>query len=147
MQKRGYSLAEVNSLLSGQNVSMPQFSNTGGAAAGNGTDYTGAATSQYGAAADAFNAQQAQQQSRNQTSQNLISTGALMFMMSDRRLKRKVRRIGRLPSGISVYRYKFKGGKAWHTGVMAQEVARVLPHAVMRGTDGYLRVNYTEVLK
>jgi hypothetical protein len=59
MQKRGFSLNEINGLLSGQQVgmpNMPSFSQAGQAPA---TNYMGAAQNQYGAALDAANAQNA----------------------------------------------------------------------------------------
>ncbi len=56
MQRRGFSLNEINALISGQQVAMPNmpgFSNAGRAA---GTDYTGAAQNQYQADQNAANA-------------------------------------------------------------------------------------------
>jgi hypothetical protein len=37
------------------------------------------------------------------------------------------------------------GSGKFYVGVMAQEVAQVAPEAVMRGRDGYLRVNYDKL--
>ena len=34
------------------------------------------------------------------------------------------------------------GSEVAYVGVMAQEVQQVMPQAVVRGQDGYLRVNY-----
>lgn len=59
MQRRGFSLNEINAIISGQQVgmpSMPSFSNAGRADA---TNYMGAAQNQYGAALDAANAKNA----------------------------------------------------------------------------------------
>jgi len=62
MQKRGFSLNEINAILSGQQIGMPSMPgfNTSERAAG--ADYTGAANSQWGASMDQFSAQQAQAQ-------------------------------------------------------------------------------------
>jgi hypothetical protein len=56
MQKRGFSLNEVNSLLYGQQVGMPNMPNFNQAGAAAPTNYSGAAQQQYNAAADAANA-------------------------------------------------------------------------------------------
>lgn len=61
-QRRGMSLNELNALLTGQQVSMPGgMSGSPNSTAGNvaGTNYTGAATSQYGANVDQANASNA----------------------------------------------------------------------------------------
>ena len=36
----------------------------------------------------------------------------------------------------------YNGGHTTYVGVMAQEVQTVMPEAVTRGADGYLRVSY-----
>lgn len=63
---------------------------------------------------------------------------ALLF--SDRRLKRNIYRIGTHPLGIGVYEYDIFDRH--EIGVMADEVERVMPQAVITGSDGYKRVNY-----
>lgn len=62
------------------------------------------------------------------------------WMLSDSRLKADIVRIGTHPLGIGLYEYTIFGTR--QQGVMAEEVERVLPTAVMTGTDGYKRVNY-----
>jgi hypothetical protein len=58
------------------------------------------------------------------------------------RLKHDIVLLGRLDSGIGFYRFVYSGGSKTYVGVMAQEVQSVMPDAVMRGRDGYLRVDY-----
>ena len=58
------------------------------------------------------------------------------------RLKHDVTMIGRLDNGIGFYRFIYNGGDKVYVGVMAQEVQAVMPEAVVRGRDGYLRVHY-----
>jgi hypothetical protein len=53
--------------------------------------------------------------------------------------------IGRLDNGIGLYRFIYNGGDKVYVGVMAQEVQAVMPEAVMRGRDGYLRVFYEKL--
>jgi hypothetical protein len=53
--------------------------------------------------------------------------------------------LGRLDNGIGLYRFVYNGGHRAYVGVMAQEVQAVAPDAVLRGTDGYLRVRYEKI--
>jgi hypothetical protein len=61
---------------------------------------------------------------------------------SDIRLKRDIAPLRRLDNGLELYRFRYLWSDTAYVGVMAQEVERVRPDAVMRGADGYLRVNY-----
>ena len=61
---------------------------------------------------------------------------------SDRRLKTGIIRLATHPAGFGLYRFRYLWSDTEHIGVLAQEVLEVLPHAVVRGRDGYLRVNY-----
>jgi hypothetical protein len=61
---------------------------------------------------------------------------------SDIRLKHDVTELGRLPNGLGFYRFSYNGSDEAYVGVMAQEVQSVVPSAVVRGSDGYLRVRY-----
>ena len=64
---------------------------------------------------------------------------------SDARLKRDVARVGRLANGLPLYRYRYLWSDTEFVGVMAQEVALLVPEAVLRGDDGYLRVDYARL--
>ena len=73
----------------------------------------------------------------------LIQTHDLeSFIVSDIRLKRDIVEVGRLDNGVGLYRYRYQRSDQTYVGVMAQEVAKVVPDAVMHGGDGYLRVDY-----
>ena len=54
------------------------------------------------------------------------------FRFSDIRLKRDIAVIGRLDSGLGLYRYRYLWGDTVYVGVMAQEVALIRPEAVVR---------------
>ena len=45
-------------------------------------------------------------------------------------------------NGLGLYRYRYLGSDDTYVGVMAQEVRLVRSDAVVRGSDGYLRVDY-----
>ena len=64
---------------------------------------------------------------------------------SDVRLKHDIALIGRLDNGLGFYRFVYNGGDRTYVGVMAQEVEAVVPAAVTRGRDGYLRVDYDKL--
>jgi hypothetical protein len=61
---------------------------------------------------------------------------------SDLRLKHDIVLLGRLDDGLGYYRFVYNGGHTAYVGVMAQEVQTVMPDAVTRGADGYMRVSY-----
>jgi hypothetical protein len=53
--------------------------------------------------------------------------------------------IGRLDSGLGIYRFRYRGEPQTYVGVMAQDAQMVRPDAVTRGRDGYLRVRYDKI--
>jgi hypothetical protein len=61
---------------------------------------------------------------------------------SDLLLKHDVAPLGRLDNGLGFYRFSYHGSEKAYVGVMAQEVQAVMPEAVVRGSDGFLRVHY-----
>jgi endosialidase-like protein len=61
---------------------------------------------------------------------------------SDSRLKEAVVPLKQLANGVELYRFRYKGDSEVYVGVIAQQVARLMPRAVLRGDDGYLRVDY-----
>jgi hypothetical protein len=50
--------------------------------------------------------------------------------------------LGHLDNGLGFYRFAYHGSDKAYVGVMAQDVQTIMPEAVMRGRDGYLRVFY-----
>ena len=61
---------------------------------------------------------------------------------SDIALKHDIVLLGHLDNGLGYYRFSYLGSDKAYVGVMAQEVQTVMPEAVTRGSDGYLRVYY-----
>jgi len=62
---------------------------------------------------------------------------------SDRRLKKNINQIGQSPNGLNIYSFEYidaKFGKGLFQGVMSDEVPK---EAVIKGNDGYDRVNYS----
>ncbi len=48
-------------------------------------------------------------------------------------------------NGLQLYRYRYAWSDPFYVGVLAQEVLEVAPSAVLRGADGYLRVDYARL--
>jgi hypothetical protein len=64
---------------------------------------------------------------------------------SDIALKHDIALLGHLHNGIGFYRFAYNGSDKAYVGVMAQEVQMVVPQAVIRDRDGYLRVFYDQL--
>jgi hypothetical protein len=73
-------------------------------------------------------------------------------IFSDIRMKENIKQVDWLPNGLPVYTYEYKpefkdlAGHGKHIGVMAQEVAQVIPEAVSVQENGYMMVDYSKVL-
>lgn len=137
MQRRGMSLNEMNALLSGQQVNMPQMPSFQAAGRAETPNILGATQMGYDAQLGAYNAQQA-------GLNNLVNAGAQLgsaaFMFSDRRLKSNIKRVGTHANGVGIYDYTMMGMP--QRGVIAQEVQAVRPDLVKRHANGYLMVDY-----
>jgi len=74
----------------------------------------------------------------------LFSLGSMAmgnpFGFSDRRLKRRLKRVGTHSTGVGIYDYDIAGYR--QRGVIAQELEVVRPDLVRRHPSGYLTVNY-----
>lgn len=74
-----------------------------------------------------------------------------MGMFSDPRTKENVVEVGRHAAGFGLYLFDYKpefrdiAGEGRRFGVMADEVAEIVPEAVHCGADGYLRVDYARL--
>lgn len=71
--------------------------------------------------------------------------GSCRFVESDRRFKRDIMLLARLDNGIGLYRYRYLWSDTVYVGVVAQEVAGIVPDAVLLAADGYYRVDYARL--
>jgi hypothetical protein len=84
-------------------------------------------------------------------SQIVGAAGTAAQLMSDKRLKTNIKQVGKLDNGIKLYTWKWTAeakkivNNQPEYGVLADEVQEIMPEAVSRGTDGYLRVDYAAV--
>ncbi len=64
---------------------------------------------------------------------------------SDRRLKRNIVKLGTLENGLNVYKYNYLSDPIVHMGVMADEVAQIMPEALGPVILGYNTVDYSKI--
>ena len=69
----------------------------------------------------------------------------LTYLGSDIRLKKDISIIGKLLNGLNLYKFRYLWSDIMYVGVMAQEVLKVIPDAVIETSEGYLAVNYDRV--
>ena len=62
---------------------------------------------------------------------------------SDRRLKRDITRLGVSPSGLPIYAFQYVWGGPRYIGVMAQDLLKLRPDAVILDESGYFKVDYS----
>lgn len=151
LQARTQPLNEMNALLSGQQVGMPQIPGAPQAGRAQGVDYMGALQGTYGAQMDAYNAANASSASNTQAGLGAAGLAAQilpkLFTFSDARLKENIAQVGELANGIKLYKYNFIGSSSTELGVIAQEVKEVMPDAVaVHPSNGYYMVDYNKVL-
>jgi hypothetical protein len=74
-----------------------------------------------------------------------MSAASGLMSLSDRRLKTDIVKIGKHPTGIDMYAYRYKGDPKHYpkvVGPMAEDVKKIAPHAVRRvTTKGHMAVH------
>lgn len=127
---RAAPINELSAITSGSQVATPGFVPTPQPGVG-GVDYAGLVNQNY----------EQQLQRRNNMLSGLFGLGtAAIGAFSDRRLKTNIVRVGTHKRGFGIYDYELFGHP--QRGVMADEVQKIMPEAVVKGPDGYLRVRY-----
>jgi hypothetical protein len=138
LTERNQPLNEINALMSGSQVSMPNFINTPQTNV-NGVDYAGLVSDKYKADMGAYQAGMG-------GLFGLGGTAASALMMSDRRLKRDVRRIGTADNGAGIYLFRYlPPNSATQIGVMADEIEHIRPDAV-HNVGGFKAVDLERAL-
>lgn len=104
----------------------------------------GLALGKYNADLSAYNTAAQANAGKWQAVGQMVGTGASLAMLaSDRRLKTDIEPVGKLDNGLTVYRYRYIAGGPVMIGVMADEVEKVNPEAVVKGAiDGFDAVRY-----
>lgn len=141
MYMRNLPINELNALRTGTQVTAPQF----------GSYYTNnaqAAPVFEGAQAQGnynMGAYQQEMQGYNSLMGGLSSLGSAAIRFSDRRLKTDLTAVGKHPSGVTRYSWKWKDGSGSDVGVMAQDLLFVRPDAVVVDGSGHLAVDYSKI--
>lgn len=133
-------LNELTALQSGSQVSQPSFSSPAQTSVSP-TNVAGIYNQSY---QDQLGASNASTASNNSMMGSLFGLGGSLgaaALFSDRRLKTNIVRIGDTKQGIPVYRYKYRNSKDWQIGVIAQELEKIMPHAVIT-RNGFKAVRY-----
>jgi len=147
LTERNQPLNEISALMSGSQVSAPNFINTPQSQVG-GTDYQGAVYNSYQGQMDAYKQKVASNNAMMGGLFGLAGTiGTAGLKYSDRRLKTDVEKVGTLDNGLPVYSYRYKGSDAPEIGVMAQDVRKHNPDAVHRQPSGYDAVDYGKAVQ
>jgi len=154
--QRNAPLNEYTALTAGQQIQNPNFSapQAGNAQAG---DIQGATQNAYNNAMARYNAKVAGQNNttsglfglggsflRSSGGSELASKGiSSLFAMSDITAKHDIKHIGS-ENGHNVYEFSYNGDSKRYIGVMAQEVEKTNPDAVIE-IDGVKHVNYAMI--
>ncbi|MBR1605576.1 MAG: tail fiber domain-containing protein [Alphaproteobacteria bacterium] len=79
--------------------------------------------------------------------QNTIKTAASIYAASDKRFKENIHQVGTLFNGLPVYIFNYKNDKTPLIGLIAQDVEKLKPEAVIKDKDGYLYIRYDLAVK
>lgn len=139
LTERNQPINEITALMGGGQVSMPQFA-----------PYNAGQVDTVPVGSYVYNSANINQQNANAAAQNraqmfnsLGQLGALgLFAFSDERLKTDVRYAFTDEAGLDWYEFRYLDSDEPEYGVIAQEVAKVRPEAVVETVGGLLQVNY-----
>jgi hypothetical protein len=138
LTQRNQPLNEILALAGQGQIAQPSFQSTPQTGVA-GTDIAGLVNNNYNAQNNAYLQQQQQQ---NSTLGGLFGLGASALMMSDRRSKEDIQRIGTADNGLPIYKFRYKHGGPVQIGFMSDDVRKLHPEAVVEGPDGLDRVDY-----
>jgi hypothetical protein len=141
LTQRNQPINEIIGLMSGTQVQQPNFIGTNQQQIPT-TDYAGLQMQDY------QNQMQRWQQQQGATQSmlgGLFGLGA-SALMSDRRLKTDIEKVGKTDDGLPIFRYRYKAGGPMQLGLMAQDVEKTKPEAVITTPSGYKAVDYGRAL-
>ena len=140
---RNQPLNEISALMSGSQLTAPNFVNTNMPTIPT-VDYAGLVNENYNQRLGAWQQNNAQTQSLLGGLFGLGSAGIMKW--SDRRLKEDIHKVGKTNDGQNIYAYRYKGDPTPQMGLMAQEVEKKRPDAVVTTASGYKAVDYDKAL-
>lgn len=145
LTERNAPINEISALLSGSQVSQPNFINAPQSTIPT-TDTAGIINQDYSNRMGAYNQQMSQW---NGVMGGLMGMGGKLIGLSDDKAKKNKKRHGDVKGDMGLWEFNYKGepkGTPKHVGLMASEVQREVPSAVKRGKDGLRRVDYGKAL-
>lgn len=141
MAQRNQPINEISALLSGSQVSNPNFVNANMPTIPT-TDNAGLINQNYQQKLAGWQQSQA---GMNGILGGMFGLGSSLIM-SDRRTKTDIREIGETKDGQPLYQYRYKGSPMMQIGLMAQDVQERDPDAVV-DIGGILHVDYDRALE
>jgi len=141
--QRNQPINEISALLSGSQVSMPNYSTNQPSNIAT-TDNAGLINQNYNQRLNQWQANQA-----NNPLGGLLQLGGTLgsaFIMSDKRTKKDIKKVGKTDDGQNIYKFRYKSGGPIQMGLMAQEVEKKKPSAVTE-VGGIKMVDYGKALK
>jgi hypothetical protein len=140
LQLENQPLNKIIGLLGSSQIQMPQFQGYQGSNIAPAPVFAGAQAAGQNAMQN-YGIQQSGVNAQNAGLYSLLGSGAMAAgMFSDRRLKSNIERVGTHRLGIGIYEYDIFGER--QRGVMADEVEKVMPEAVINHASGFKMVNY-----
>ena len=135
-QRRGISINEMNALLSGQQIATPQMPNFQTAQASEAAQFLRGAESLGNFGLEAQRNEQAPMNA-------FMGMAGQLAKTSDKRLKENIEKVGIDEStGLNLYSFNYIGLPEKYEGVIAQEVIKTRPEAVIVDDTGFYKVNY-----
>ena len=149
---RNQPINEISALLSGSQVSQPNFVH-GAQTNIPTTDYAGIVNNNYAQRVGAYNSANASQQALYGGLLGAAGQAAGAFALSDKRSKKDIEKKGDVElannkkAGLFDFHYKGESANApMRRGLMAQEVKKKMPSAVKTMQSGMMGVNYGKAL-
>ncbi|WP_395449951.1 tail fiber domain-containing protein [Aminobacter sp. UC22_36] len=139
---RNQPINEITALLSGSQVSAPKAQGYTGSTIPT-TDNAGLINENFNQKMNIYNQQMAQSQG---LLGGLFGLGTNLIKASDRRLKTDVERVGKTHDGQPIYAYRYRAGGPMQLGLMAQDVEKKHPGAVIDTPSGFKAVDYRKAL-
>lgn len=130
---------QIGALLSGGQVSQPNFMTGAQVGAIPTTDNASIIGNYDNANLNAW------KQSQAAMGSSIGGVGGL-FALSDERAKDDMKKIGETKDGLGLYSYKMKGSSKTEIGLKAQDVKKKKPGAVAKRPDGLMAVDYKKAL-
>lgn len=144
--ERNQPLNEISGLLSGSQITMPQFAAGTNQPSLPTVDYAGLVQQKY---SNDMGAYQQQMSQANGLLGGLFGLGGKLIGLSDERAKKDIDKVGKTEDGMNLYTYRYKGEPEEapiRLGLMAQDVKKKKPSAVKKLQSGLLAVDYGKAL-